>query len=55
MSVMPYFILVYVRITNPGYFQVLYDTVPGILLSTVCLAALIAAGRWAERVVMIEI
>lgn len=55
MSVMPYFILVYVRITNPGYFQVLYDTVPGILLSTVCLAALIAAGRWAERVIMIEI
>ena len=55
MSVMPYFILIYVRITNQGYFQVLYDTIPGMILSTVCLASLTAAGLWAERVVMIEI
>lgn len=55
MSIMPYVILIYVRMTNPGYFEVLYDTAPGILLSTVCLISLTAANLWAERVVMIEI
>lgn len=55
MSFMPYFILVYIRTANPGYFQVLYETIPGIVLSTFALISLISAQFWAERMVVIEI
>ena len=44
MSVMPFFILLYVRLMNPGYFQVLYDSPGGVILSTVCLIVLVDAG-----------
>ena len=30
MSVMPYFILLYVRISNPGYFDILYESFAGV-------------------------
>ena len=55
MSVMPFFILLYVRLMNPGYFQVLYDSPGGVILSTVCLIALVAAGMWAKKIVEIEV
>jgi tight adherence protein B len=55
MSWMPYFMIAYVRISNPGYFQILYESIPGKILATVALAVLFGAGLWAERVVMIEI
>ena len=55
MSVMPYGILLYVRLATPDYFENLYGSIPGILLSTVSLLALAVANIWAERVVDIEI
>ena len=55
MSVMPYFILLYVRIANPGYFSVLYESVAGGLIVTICLVCLWIADFWAERVIEIEV
>ena len=55
MSVMPFFVLLYVRLMNPGYFQVLYDSPGGVILSTVCLIVLVAAGMWAKKIVEIEV
>lgn len=55
MSVMPYFIVLYVRMTNSGYFTVLYETIVGNIISTAALIFLIIANLWAERVVTIEI
>ena len=55
MTVMPYAILVYVRIANPGYFQVLYESIPGEILSTVALICLWGADIWSERVIEVEI
>ncbi len=55
MSVMPYFIVLYVRMANPGYFTVLYDTIFGTMISTIALILLVVANLWAERVVAIEI
>lgn len=55
MSVMPYFILFYVRVANPGYFDVLYNSFAGILIATICLVALWIADLWAERVTEIEV
>lgn len=55
MSLMPFFILLYVRLMNPGYFQVLYKSLGGIILTTVCLAVLIFAAFWAKSIVEIEV
>lgn len=55
MSVMPFFILLYVRLMNPGYFQVLYDSPGGVMLSTICLIVLAVAGMWAKKFVEIEV
>lgn len=55
MSVMPFFILLYVRLMNPGYFQVLYESPGGIILTTVCLAVLTGSVFWAKRIVEIEV
>lgn len=55
MSVMPYFILLYVRIANPGYFDVLYQSFAGVLVATISLLCLWIADIWAERVTEIEI
>lgn len=55
MSVMPFFILLYVRLMNPGYFQVLYGSLGGVLLTTVCLAVLAGSVLWAKRIVEIEV
>lgn len=55
MSVMPYFILFYVRSTNPGYFDILYKSFAGILIATISLLCLWVADSWAERVTEIEV
>ena len=55
MSVMPYFILLYVRAANPGYFDVLYNSFAGIVIATICLSVLWIADFWAERVTEIEV
>lgn len=55
MTMMPYFILLYVRIANPGYFSVLYESIAGGLIVTICLVCLWVADLWAERVIEIEI
>lgn len=55
MSIMPYFILFYVRLTNPGYFTVLYNNLAGNVIATLALIMLAAANIWAERVIQIEI
>ncbi|MCI5622204.1 MULTISPECIES: type II secretion system F family protein [Anaerostipes] len=55
MTVMPFFVLFYVRMTNPGYFSVLYETVLGKGISMAAVLFLMGASIWAERVVTIEI
>ena len=55
MSVMPYFILLYVRIANPGYFDILYESFAGVLVAVISLLCLWIADIWAERVTEIEI
>ena len=55
MSVMPYFILLYVRISNPGYFDILYESFAGVLVAVISLLCLWIADIWAERVTEIEI
>lgn len=47
---MPFLILLYLRIANPGYLDVFYQTLPGQFLMTVFLGIVLLCFFWAERI-----
>jgi len=55
MSVIPFFILIYIGVTSPGYFDVLYHSLSGIGIMTACLGAYMVALFWSMRITAIEV
>ncbi len=55
MQVVPFGIMVYVGLTNPGFFDSLYGNAFGIVIMTVCLIIYIAAYILIQKIVDIEI
>ena len=55
MSVIPFFILIYIGMTSPGYFDSLYHSLSGIGIMTACLIAYIVAILWGMKIAAIEI
>lgn len=55
MFAMPYFMLVYLRITNGTYMDILFSELFGRLLMLGCLVLLWAAGKWADSIVKIRL
>ncbi|MGN0399206.1 MAG: type II secretion system F family protein [Blautia sp.] len=55
MSLMPAGIVLYMRITSPGFLDVLYHNTAGILLMTLCLILYAGAFFWGRRMAGIEI
>lgn len=55
MSVIPFFILAYIGLTSPGYFDSLYGNLSGIAIMSGCLAAYVAAIIWGMKITAIEI
>ena len=55
MSVIPFFILIYIGFTSPGYFDSLYHNLQGIGIMTACLAAYLAALFWSMKITEIEV
>ena len=55
MFAMPYFMLLYLRVTNPGYMDVLFSNVLGQGIMMVCLVLLWIAGKWSDHIVKIQI
>ena len=53
MMVMPYGIIFYLRVTNAGFFDVLYHNVVGIILMTVFLIVIYIADFWARKIMEI--
>lgn len=54
MEGIPFFILVYVDITQKGYFDVLYGNIAGVLFMTACLVVYLAAVLLGSRIMKIE-
>lgn len=50
MCVVPFLILIYMNITNKGYFDVLYHNPAGIVIMTVCLLGYILAFFMSEKI-----
>lgn len=55
MSIMPFFLLLYLRVTNAEYMQSLYHNAAGIMIMTVCLVGTVIAMAWGNRIVRIEV
>lgn len=55
MSVIPLFLLLYINITSPGFFDVMYESVAGKCVMTVCLICYAAAYMWGEKITKLEV
>lgn len=55
MSLVPFAIVLYVSITSAGYFDVLYTTMAGRMIMTVCLAVYIAAYMMGRKMTEIQV
>ncbi len=55
MEVLPFFILMYLRITSVGYFDCLYEGIAGRCFMTVCLAVFIIAAFFGEKIMRIAV
>ncbi len=55
MEIVPFGIMTYIEITNPGFFDALYGNPLGIVVMTVCLALYITAYILTQKIVDIEI
>lgn len=50
MNAMPFMIVWYVEVSNPGYFDMLYGNLTGAALMTVCLVVYLAACALSEKI-----
>ncbi len=55
MKMVPVFLLIYMDLTSPGYFSVLYETVFGRSVMTICFALYIGAWFLADRIADIQV
>lgn len=55
MEIIPFFILVYISITSPGYFEPLYHNFKGILVMTICLLGYIFAIILGKKIVNVAV
>ncbi len=55
MMIMPYGMILYLRLTNEGYFDVLYHNMIGMCLMTVFLIVLYIADIWAKKIMEIRV
>ena len=55
MSGIPLFILGYVKLTSPGFLDVLYHNAAGISIMTFCLAAYLSAYLWGRKIMHIQV
>ena len=55
LSVIPCGILLYMRLTSPGFLDVLYGSAFGAVCMTVCLAVYLLSVLWGRRIISIEV
>lgn len=55
MCIIPFFILAYIGMTSPGYFNMLYHNLSGVGIMSACLVAYAAALLWGMKITEIEV
>lgn len=55
MNIVPFVIILYISITSPGFFDVLYHNLMGVTVMTICLAVYFAAYELSSKIVDIRV
>lgn len=55
MNLVPMFIILYIRATSKGYFNILYNNIFGIIVMTICLAIYLFAYCLGNKIVEVEV
>lgn len=55
MSMIPFFIVFYINMTSPGFFNIMYSTGIGRIFMTLCMAVYIMAMAIAKQIMRIEV
>ena len=55
MNAVPILIILYIDFSSPGFFTVMYSSVPGRIVMTVCLALYLFSIRLAENILNIRL
>lgn len=55
MSIMPFLIVLYIRLSNGSYMSVLYHNPMGIGVMAVCLILTLVTNMWAKKLIAIEV
>ena len=55
MCFIPFGIIMYISLTSPGYFDILYHNLTGIMIMTGSLAVYLGAFIWGERILQIQV
>lgn len=50
MNLIPFFLIWYLNLTSPGFLDLMYETIPGNIVMTVCLGIYLAAFAMAEKI-----
>lgn len=53
MTVIPMFIIIYITVSSPGFLNVMYESILGRIIMTVCIIAYFAAYIWGEKIIQI--
>lgn len=51
MTVIPIFIIMYITISSPGFLDIMYNSLLGRMVMTVCIIAYVAAYIWGEKII----
>lgn len=55
MTFIPIALIAYISFSSPGFLDVMYETMMGRIVMTICLMAYIAAYMWSEKLTQIEV
>ncbi|MGN0377107.1 MAG: type II secretion system F family protein [Suilimivivens sp.] len=55
MNVMPFFLMLYINVTSPGYFSGLYHSFQGAVIMTICLVVYLLAYLLGVKIAVIEV
>lgn len=55
MCIIPFFIIFYVDITSKGYFDMMYGSIAGRIIMTICLVVYLTAYRLSQKIMEIEV
>ena len=55
MTCMPFAMILYMRVCNPGYMDVMYGNIFGVMVMAICLCAIVVSVVWSRRITDIHV